>query len=1045
MRSKLKWIFTLLVAFFIQVSFAQEKTITGTVTDANGPLYGANVTVKGASKGVSTGFDGKYSVKAKEGDILVFSFMGMRDVLKTVGSSNVINTLLQDNSKTLTEVVIVAFGKQKKESVVGSNTQIKGEQFSQRSVTNVLQALEGAAPGLQIASGSGQPGSAPAIRVRGFSSVNFNSNPLYIVDGVQMSPSIGNPLNFINPDDVDTINLLKDASATSLYGSSAANGVVLITTKKGKSGKSTFNINVSTGFSDRSVPQYDRIDAQDYYLINWESIRNGRLIAGDPLATANNTASNNLITVLRNNVYNVPDNQLVVNGVFNPNATLKYSDLDWDSEILRTGTRQNADMSYSGGNEKTNYYSSLSYLKDTGYIINSDFERISGRLNVESSLKDWLKIGLGTVLSNTFSNNAVDGVTSAASFVNPYRSTRLMGPIYSAYAHNADGSNVYDANGNKVYDLFAVRGNNAFSGRHSIYENLANSNFDRVFNTNNRFTVDIKLTPSLTFSLVNGYNTRSRLNRVYTNNIIGDAAGAGAATRTTSFTQNLNFQQLLNYKKSIGNHNFDFLLGHESYSDLYEFITTSKRQQIASGNDELANFTTITDSNSSTDNYRKEAMFFSRLNYDFGGKYALSASVRRDGSSKFKVNTWDYFWSFGGRWNIDKESFLKDSEIIDALNLRASYGVVGNDNAISYYASSSTFDLGYNNGSDPGVIAGTVADPNLKWEGNRQVDLGLEFGLLKNRVSGSVELYKRTSQDLLFSVPTPLSSGNASVLRNIGNSENKGIELMLKVVPVKTPNFGLEIVANATRNINEVTKLPDGQTEIISGSKKIMVGKSINDFWLRQWWGVDPTDGSGLFLLSDALVGTPAADVRQINGQWLTTNANKAKFDYSGLATPTWFGSLGLNVSYKQLKLTSLITYQTGGLVYDTNYAALMSAYPEGTALHKDILTRWQNPGDITDVPRVDSNSQAQIGVASTRWLRKADYALLRNVTLNYSFKSNVLKDLGLSTLKIFASGENLLTFTSLKGMEAQETFDGTTNNRYSPARIITFGVNVGF
>lgn len=954
-------------------------------------------------------------------------------------------------TKNIEEVVVVAFGKQKKETVVGSNAQITAKQIEGRALTNVAQALEGAAPGIQIASGSGQPGSSPTVRIRGIGSVNAASGPLYVVDGVIFN----NGLASLNPDDIETFNILKDAAATSLYGSSAANGVILITTKKGRKGRDVVRLSAVTGMSERSVSQYDRVGPADYYRLAWTAIRNGRLTSGanTTVADANNYATLNLINVLKQNVYDVPDAMLVTNGVFNPNAKLKYTDLDWDREVAKRGFRQSYDLSYSGGTERTTYFASLGYLNETGYIIKSDLERFTGRINVESKVRNWLKVGLNVSGSNSYGNNAVDGADNANAIINPYYFARRMGPIYSPFLHDAQGNNIYDADGNKVYDLAQVRGGDAYSGRHTIAENLYNKDYNRIFNLSSRFNVEMTLLKGLTLSSIVGYDTRNFRNAQYQNKIIGDGAPGGTATRSSSLTQTVNWIQLLNYKKSFQGHNFEGLLGHESYKFYYENLYGYKQGQVGADNDELINFITPTTLYSYADNYRKEGAF-ARLNYDYNEKYLLSASYRRDGSSRFNKDTrWNGYWSLGLGWRIDRENFMKDVNFINTLKLRGSYGEVGNDQILttsgtpSYYAYQDLFNLGYNNGQEAGFLLGVVADPNITWEKNKQMDVGVDFGFLHNRITGSVEWYNRETSDLLFGVPMPVSAGvpGGKINRNTATMYNRGLELGLNIKALKKQNFGVDLFVNLGTYKNQITKLPDGQSEILNGTKKLMVGHSIYDFWLRQWYGVDPTDGAGLFLLDDAFVGTTAADIRQINGVNVTTNFNKAKYDYSGTAIPDWYGSFGTNIKISNFYLNTLFTFQLGGKVYDSNYAQLMSGYPQGIALHSDMLNAWQNPGDITDVPKMDSQWASLYSAGSTRWLVKSDYIVLKSLVVGYDFKKETIEEFGISGLKLFLNGENLWTKTARKGMEPQENLNGTTVNRYSPSRIVSLGLNVTF
>lgn len=955
--------------------------------------------------------------------------------------------------ESIDEVVVVAYGRQKKETVVGSNAQIKAEQIVNRSISNAAQAIEGAAPGVLIASATGQPGSSPSIRIRGIGSFSASNAPLYIVDGV---PFFGG-IESINPNDIETINVLKDAASTSLYGSSAANGVVLITTKSGRRGRDVVNLNVSTGFSERSVPQYDRLDAAQYYPIVWESLRNGVLGTAQypTVEAANAYASNNLITVLRQNVFNVADNQLVVDGVLNPNAQLKYTDLDWDEAVARTGFRQNYDLNYSGGSEKTKYFASLAYLNETGYIINSDFERFSGRLNVESQLRDWVKVGINLAGANSFGNSAVDGADNATSLVNPYYFSRRMGPIYSPYLHDANGNNVYNADGTKVYDIESPRGGDAYTGRHTILENLLNKDFNKYYNVSSRFMTEFRLLKDLYLTSNVGYDTRNRTRRRYVNKILGDAAPAGAASRTLSTRQTITWNQLLNYRKDFGVHGLELLAGHESNKMIFEETYAYKQGQVADNNDDLINFVTPTELTSETDHYNKEG-YFGRVNYDYMEKYLLSASIRWDASSRFKDDVrWSNFWSVGAGWNIHKEPFLRDVSFVNELKLRGSYGEVGNDGILddsgdaNYYAYQSLFDLGYNNAAEPGIYLGSVADPFISWETNKQKDIALDFAFLQNRISGTVELYKRDTEGLLFNVNQPLSGGvpGGIVSQNVGNMFNQGVELALNVVPVKTQDFRWDVFANASKYKNEVTKLPEGQTEIINGSKKIMVGHSLYDFWLRQWYGVDPANGNGLFLLDDQYAGNlNAASDYVLNGVNVTTNGNRAKYDYSGTSIPDWFGSFGTNFTYKNFFLNSLFTFAVGGKVYDTNYAQLMSGYPQGVALSTDILNRWQNPGDITDVPKLTTaNAYTQYALGSTRWLVDSDYINFRSLTVGYNFSSDLVRQFQISNAKIFVNGENLWAKTARKGMEPNESFNGTTVNRYSPARVLSLGLNVSF
>ncbi|PXW10754.1 TonB-linked SusC/RagA family outer membrane protein [Chryseobacterium sp. CBTAP 102] len=955
------------------------------------------------------------------------------------------DTIQQDTK--IDEIVVVAYGSQKRETMVGSNTEVKAKQFADRPITSIGQALDGASAGVKVSTGTGQPGSSPSIQIRGIGSYGITTNPLYVVDGTIYTGSLA----AINPNDIASFNILKDAASTSLYGSAAANGVVLITTKSGRKGKDAFNFSMSTGAVGRSIPEYDRVNVYQYYPLIWESIRNGRMtsIPSTSLADANAYATAQLISgVLKTNVFNVPDNQLVVNGLLNSNAQLKYTDLDWQKPLMNTGFRQNYELNYSGGSNTTTYFSSVGYTNETGYLIKSDFERFTARLKVDSQVKSWLKLGSSISGVSSNGNNSVEGVDNNSAYINPYRWTRTMGPIYSPYAHDPNTfATLYDNDGNIVYDAGSARGADAAAGRNVIQETLLNKDLSKNYYIISRGYAEIKVDPYLTLSTNVGYDIRNNRRSTYGNKIIGDAAPGGSAEKYSFTEQTFTWNQLLNYKRKFGDHNFEFLLGHENYKFMYEYLYGYKKGQIVDDNDELVNFVTPSSLTSRTDNYRKEGVF-SRLNYDYKSKYLLSGSIRWDGSSRFAKDVrWDSFWSIGAGWRLKGEEFLSNSNLISELKLRGSYGEVGNDRTDSYYMYKSTYTLGYNNAQEPGILFGFLADPTITWEANKQTDVGIDFGFLNNRITGSLEYYNRVTEDLIFPVPVPVSSGvpDNTISRNVGTMYNRGFEFSINADVIKNQNFTWNINANASTLKNQITELSNGITEIINGTKKISVGHSVYDYWLRQWYGVDPADGSPLFLVADAYANTTAADIRTVNGQKVTTNFNKAKYDYSGTAIPDLFGSFGTTITYKQWSLSAMFTYQLGGKTYDSNYAALMSSYSQGGALSTDILDRWTTPGQITDIPALNSSTYTSSNAASSRWLVSSDFLTFRQATLSYSFTPETLSQLGVSGLRILVSGENLWSKTARKGLEPAQAFNGTASNRYTPARVVTIGFNVSF
>lgn len=1039
----------------MQFSFAQERVVSGIVSDVTGPIPGVNVIIKGTKNGVQTDFDGKYSIKAKTGDVLEFSYMGLQDKSVAVGTSSVINTKLEEAGKALDEVVVVAYGKAKKSSYTGSATQIKSEQLENRPLTNALSVLEGSTSGVQVQSSAGQPGSAPEIRIRGFSSVNGSNTPLYVVDGVPFSGNISN----INSNDIESLTVLKDASSTSLYGSKAANGVIIITTKIGKSNKDKFSLNVSQGMTSRSIKDYKRVDAYDYYPLEWEAIRNSRPMANQAQIDAANTyASARVPVVLVTNPFNVPNGSIVgTDGKLNPNAQLLYpQDLDWEKQLERAGVRRNVDFSYQGKSEKSNYFASLGHLNEEGYVRNSGFERTTGRLNLNTSLNDWFKTGVNMSGTLTNSKLGTDGVASTNSFNNPFRTIRYMGPIYPVFDHTENGDYVLDDNGDKVYST--LRGSGASSGRNVVYETLNNTDVKKGLALSGRAFFEISFLKDFKFT-TNASIDKTYSNRTISyNTLIGDGSPTGLMAKEDRIWTGITYNQLLNYSKKIGSHSITGLLGHESFDYERNWTTGTKTGQVAPNIIEFINYSTVTNLTSFTRNYATES-YFSRVGYDYMDKYIFSASLRRDSSSKLDRDVqWGNFWSFGGAWVISRESFLADNSWINDLKLRASIGQVGNDSHIAsdtdedgtvtkglnYYVGQSTYSLGYDNGSEGGVITYASAAPDLKWEVNTQKDVAVEFGLFKNRLKGSIEYYNRNTDGLIFEVPNALSSGLDYRVENIGSMVNKGFEIALDGIILKTKDFSWSLNINASTISNKITKLP--QEEIIDGTKKLTVGSSIYDYWLRDWYGVDPADGYALYVADPNLMVDNDPTGRVVNGVNVTTSQSKALYHYAGSAIPDLFGSFGNTFKYNGIQLDIMFSYQIGGKMYDSNYAALMhSGNNYGSALSTDILNRWQKPGDITDVPRLDINRNTQSSAASDRWLVGSDYLALRQINLSYKLPSDLISKLAIDNATVYVNGENLLLFTKRQGLDPTQTFNGTTQNRYIPSRVITLGFNLNF
>jgi len=1071
----------------------QNLVITGKVrSDDGSPIPNASVNIKGSRIALRTIADGSFSIAVPfNAGMLVVSSPGFitQEFLASSNASNfnislkrveekVLDTteLVLENAEIVldefelndNDVVIIPYGTAKRETLTGSVGQINFRQFGNRPITNVTTALEGFIPGVITTSPNGQPGSGPNIRVRGFGSINATSEPLLVVDG---APYVGHVSN-INPGDVESMTVLKDAASSALYGSRAGNGVILITTKKGRPGKNRISVRMMQGYVTRGLPEYDRLDAFQYYPILWEAYRNSLVYPGSgigiSLDSANRVASGltgrpGIQSLLSYNPFNVANNAIVgTNGQLNPGAQLIYgNDLDWTKELLRRGPRSDYFVNFNGGTEKSDYFLSLGYVKENGYLLKSDFKRYTARLNVNVQPKTWLKTGLNISGNYSLSNIAQDsGSTSPG---NPFYFTRNIGPIYPVYAHDmTTGEFLIDpATGRKFYDLGNMGGrlgvpdrtNGAFAGRHALAETFLNEKLFRRTSVSARsyqeitFLNDFKFTNNLSID----YQTQN--NNSYDNPLVGDGAPVGRSQKES--ISNLAFvaSQLLNYAKTFDVHRLDAMIGHESFNQMITSVNGFRQGQIVSGNIDLGNFSTVNATGSYEDRYKIES-YFSRVNYGYDEKYLVSATVRRDGNSAFSSRSrWGTFWSLSAGWNLSNENFMSDIKWVDFLKLRGSYGVVGvadgngTASSIGFYAYQGLYNF-LNNANEPGIVQSqsqTLLSPELTWEKNTQFDFGLDFTLFKSRLSGSVEYFERISSDLLFAIPQPLSSGVLNVIQNSATMKNKGIELHLSADIVRKKSFTWNTTVNLSTLTNTITKMPTTVPELITGTKKYSTGQSIFEYWLPTYFGVDSADGAALYKAANTTSATNRRIVSNKSGgsDTLTILASNGKFEYQGSSIPDLYGSFGQSFTYKGITLSALITFQLGGKTFDANYQGLMSSGTYGSALSIDILKRWQKPGDKTDVPRMDQGRTTDFNASSSRWLVDASYLNIRTVSLAYNLPTSLISRLNINTAQFFVSGENLGFFSKRKGLNNQQHFSGVTSNAYPPARVISAGLTL--
>lgn len=1012
------------------LSLGQTVQISGTVTsgDDGTTIPGVTIFVKGTTVGTASDDEGHYVLNVPENSqTLVFSFVGFKTQEVPIEGKKKIDVVMETDLLQVDEVLVVAYGTTKKEAFTGSASSVKVDKLAEVQVSNVTKALEGLSSGIQVISGSGQPGTTTSVRIRGIGSINASTAPLYVVDGF---PFDGD-LNSIPQNDIATCVVLKDASATALYGSRAANGVIVITTKKGRTNENKLNFTASLGMNVRGIPEYDRVSVPEYYELAWENIYGAQLKAGATDPDARAAASANLIDLLGGyNAYNVADNTVVgTDGKINQSGKLLWND-NWYDEMHRVGIRQDYTLTASGGKENSTYYISGNYLKDEGIVKASEYDRFTVRLNADNQARKWLKIGVNTSVSTSKQNYPN---SAGSSYVNSFMWSRMIAPIYPVYLYDLAGKLQTDPDGNKLYDY-----GDAY-GRARTYS--ANSNplgvialDKRLYKKDNATAkgyVEISFLNDFKFTVSANADYAGNTNLTHQNSDYGDAAAFdGRSTRSSSRRLTFSANELLTYNKSFGVHNIDFLIGHENYSFQYNLLSATKTGFPFSGLYELDAAATPEGSSSYEDNFRMES-YLSRLNYNYNDKYYLSLSARTDGSSRFASDyRWGKFWSVGASWRLSQEEFLSGVKWINDLKLKASYGSQGNDNLGTYYAYLGLYELGWNNIGYSGLLASRIPTPQLLWEKNKSLNVGIEFSVF-DRLTVNFEVYKRVSDDLLFNVPLPSSTGYTGYDANVGAIENKGWDLEANVVIVNKAKFKWITDINLSHYKNEITKMPANQEKIISGTKQLMVGHSIYDFYTYKYAGVNET-GNPLWYVDDGAGGMTTTDVY----------SNASRFYTGTSSNPDLTGGITNTFRYGNFDLSFLITFGIGGQIYDGSYAGLMGQ-TLGTSFHKDMLNRWTPQNTGSDIPVLRTNNQANS--VSDRFLTSSDYLSFRNLTLGYTLPKSIATKLHITDAKIIGTVTNLHSFTARKGLDPQQSFDGTSDNSYTPLRTSSIGLIMNF
>jgi TonB-linked SusC/RagA family outer membrane protein len=1026
---------------------AQNRTITGRITDAQGNGIPASVSVKGSTIGTATAADGSFTLSVPaNAKVLVVSSVGFQSQEITIGTQSVISaSLATETAPQMDEIIVtVPYGTIRKTAFTGSESTVSAKTIQRQQVTSVTRALEGQVPGIIATNGGGAPGTGASILIRGVGSINASSAPLYVLNGVPYDGSI----SAISTDDIESVTVLKDAAAAALYGSRAANGVIMITTKKGKAGRVNTNATLRQGFMSRGIPEYDRVGPQEYYELMWEGYRNAYVAQGQSRAAAGILASNVLTgpNGLVYNAYNVPGNKVVdsITGKLNPNAQLLWNET-WEDALFRTALRTNANINVSGGGDKTDFYLSAGYLNEEGILKFSGYERYNLRLNVNAAATSWLNTGINLDGAMAKRDDVPSGGTATT---NPFYYSRQMGPIYPVYQRTSTGAYVVDPlTGKNALDWGtpAQMGTRPYAGRSNLLGSLdLDDRYTNIGNINANTFAEIKFLKDFTLRANLGANYYISSTTNYQNNQYGDAAptdplgtNGGRSTKTNDRQLSFTANEVLSWVKSFGSHNLRALAGHENYNYNYSYVSANSSGFLFPGQNEINNGTApFSPASSSTDNHRIES-YFGSVNYDFDQKYLASLSYRTDGSSRFRDDVrWGNFYSAGIGWRISQENFMKNVGWINELKFKASYGEQGNESIGLYYPYRAYY---YATGTGTYTAPSRTPNPDLLWETNKTLNIGLDFAILRSRLQGTIEWFNRQSDNLLFDVPLPISTGSTSVYRNIGSMKNFGIEFQVGYTAIQSKNFNWRVDLNLTHFQNEITKLPPGQRAngIVSGTKKLMEGRSVYDFWLREFAGVDASNGDALYYKD--VLGT---DGKPTGERTVTNQINQGTYYFHGSALPDISGGLTNAFSYQNFELSFLTTFAYGGLFYDGNYAGIMHRGSAGTAWHADIANRWQKPGDITNVPRIENNVGGQDG-ASTRWLFDASYLNIKNITLSYNLSKKIANRLHMNSAQIFANVDNAYLFTAKKGMDPQRSFTGTADATYTPFRTISIGLNV--
>ena len=1053
---------TLSMMVGISALFAQQR-VTGTVIFAEdgSPLPYVTVVVAGTTITTQTDLDGVYSVNVPAGRTeLTFTYVGMQTVTVQIAGRSVVDVEMVSDAVALEDVIVVAYGTARKEAFTGSAAVVSSEEIQRRQVSNVTNALAGVAAGVQAISTTGQPGSSATIRIRGFGSMSASNAPLYVVDGVPFDGSI----NTLNPNDIESMTVLKDAAASAIYGHRGANGVIIITTRRGTSADAQVTFEGRWGNNTRAVPNYNVMTDPDmYYETLYKALYNSRTVLGQSEAQAHTYANNTLFSRTGYQIYTMPEGQYLVgtNGKLNPNATLGWSDGEyyytpdnWYNELFLKGNlRQEYNFTVSGRSDKINYFMSAGYLDDTGIVSGSGFSRFTTRLKAEYQAKSWLKVGANMAYSNS-NNKAPGSQTSWGSSGNLFYVSSMIAPIYPMYVRNADGTIKVDANGYTVYDFGTLDSSNqirAFLSMSNPAITLLLDDFNSYTdNLDGKYYAIVEPVKGLTITANIGVIARNVRSNNLGNPFYGGSVSSGGEVEVShSRLLTTNQQYLAAYKRTFSGHTIDLLAGYESYSYKYQYLYGWNKKlynpKVGELNNAIYGLNPSPVANSYVDTYATQGIL-ARFQYDFQEKYFLSVSYRRDASSRFAPeNRWGNFGSVGGAWLINKEGFMRNLTWLSTLKLKASFGIQGNDGLPNYYPYLDQFSIGNNNG-EFAVSMSYKGNRDITWEKSQNLNVGLEFGLFNERLTGGVEFFNRLSSDLLYNLPVAPSNGYTSFPMNVGAIRNRGVEVEIGAAIINTRDIQWSVSLNATHYKNTILDLHESVREVgIKGSRSIIeIGGSLFDTYYREYAGVDPETGKAQYY-KDVL-----DDQGNVTGREITTDYSIATQYNNGSSLAKVMGGFGTSLTAYGFDLSAQFGYQLGGKIYDFGYEELMhngQSSMGGTNWHFDILNAWTPENTSSNIPRLNATDDTR-QQNSTRYLVSSNYLSVNNVTVGYTLPKKWTEKIKVAKLRFYATGDNLWVFSVRQGLDPRQDFGGTEwagSFRYSALRTISGGISITF